>query len=417
MQTFALFESDIRAYCRANPAVFARAENALQWDENGRRFIDLFAGAGVVNFGHNNPKMTAAIIAYLQNNGVIHSLDLHTVAKREFINAFVETILKPRNMPHKLQFTGPTGTNAVEAALKLARKVTQRSEVVAFTNGYHGITLGALACTGNNHFRQAAGVNLTDVTILPFATATGGGIEQLAAYRHALLDSSSGINPPAAFLVETIQSEGGVNIASKQWLQALQALAKEVGALFIVDDIQVGCGRTGSYFSFDDLDISPDIITLAKGIGGLGIPMAMNLNKPEYDKHWLPGEHTGTFRGQNLAFVAGKVAIDYFQDETLNQATKHKGKIMENALQNLVKQYPKLNMQVRGKGMMQAIDLGCGNTVKAIATECFTQGLIVCPCGTGGSVLKLIPPLTIEEQILKEGLDKLTHCFAKVLDQ
>lgn len=415
MQTFELFESESRAYCRANPAVFARAENALQWDEQGRRFIDLFAGAGVVNFGHNNPKMTAAIIAYLQNNGVIHSLDLHTVAKREFINAFVEIILKPRNMPHKLQFMGPTGTNAVEAALKLARKVTQRSEVVAFSNAYHGITLGSLACTGNNHFRQAAGVSLTDVTHLPFATATGGGIEQLAAYRHALLDSSSGINPPAAFLVETIQSEGGVNIASKQWLQALQALAKEVGALFIVDDIQVGCGRTGSYFSFDDLDISPDIITLAKGIGGLGIPMAMNLNKPEYDKHWLPGEHTGTFRGQNLAFVAGKVALDYFKDETLNQETKRKGELMASSLQKLAEQYPTLNMQVRGKGMMQAIDVGDGAVVKAIAAQCFEQGIIICQCGTGGSVIKLIPPLTIEDDILQAGLDGLQQCFAKVL--
>lgn len=415
MQTFTNWESDIRGYCRVNPAVFAKADNALQWDENGRRFIDLFAGAGVVNFGHNNPKMVAAVIEYLQNNGVIHSLDLHTVAKREFIDAFVEIILKPRNMTHKLQFMGPTGTNAVEAALKLARKVTGRSQVVSFTNAYHGVTLGSLACTGNNYFRQVAGVSLTDVVHLPFETAAGGGVEQLHAYRETLLDSSSGVNPPAAFLVEAIQSEGGVNIASKAWLQTLEALAKEVGALLIVDDIQVGCGRTGSYFSFDDMGISPDIICLAKGIGGLGTPMAMNLNKPEYDKHWQPGEHTGTFRGQNLSFVAGKVALEYFKDENLIHETRRKGEIMAEYLNELVAKYPAMNMQVRGKGMMQAIDVGCGETVKTIAKHCFEQGIIICQCGTGGSVIKLIPPLTIEDDVLKEGLDGLQQCFAKAL--
>lgn len=415
MQTFINWESQIRGYCRANPAVFAKADNALQWDEQGRRFIDLFAGAGVVNFGHNNPKMVAAVIDYLQGNGVIHSLDLHTVAKREFIDAFVDVILKPRNMTHKLQFMGPTGTNSVEAALKLARKVTGRSQIAAFTNGYHGVTLGSLACTGNNYFRQASGVSLTDVVHVPFETAPSGGIEQLNAYRDILLDTSSGINPPAAFLVEAIQSEGGVNIASKQWLQTLERLAKEVGALFIVDEIQVACGRTGSYFSFDDMDISPDIICLAKGIGGLGTPMAMNLNKPEYDEHWQPGEHTGTFRGQNLSFVAGKVAIDYFRDDTLNNETKRKGEIMAQSLNKLVEQYPAMKMQVRGKGMMQAIDVGCGETVKKIAQHCFEHGIIICQCGTGGSVIKLIPPLTIEDDILKEGLDGLQQCFAKAL--
>lgn len=415
MQTFTHWESDIRGYCRANPAIFAKADNALQWDENGRRFIDLFAGAGVVNFGHNNPKMVAAVIEYLQGNGVIHSLDLHTVAKREFINAFAEIVLKPRNMNHKLQFMGPTGTNAVEAALKLARKATGRSQIATFTNGYHGVTLGSLACTGNNYFRQAAGVNLTDVVHLPFETAAGGGVEQLHAYRETLLDSSSGVNPPAAFLVEAIQSEGGVNIASKAWLQTLEALAKEVGALLIVDDIQVGCGRTGSYFSFDDMGISPDIICLAKGIGGLGTPMAMNLNKPEYDKHWQPGEHTGTFRGQNLSFVAGKVALEYFKDENLIHETHRKGEIMAEYLNELVAKYPAMNMQVRGKGMMQAIDVGDGDVVKTIAKHCFEHGIIICQCGTGGSVIKLIPPLTIEDDILKEGLDGLQQCFAKAL--
>ena len=310
MSIFEQRESDIRAYCRVYPVVFESAVNARQTDEEGREYIDFFAGAGVLNFGHNNERMKKAVIDYIAANGVTHSLDMHTTAKRRFMERFVRTILEPRGMDHKLQFMGPTGTNAVEAALKIARRATGRGDIVAFTHGFHGMTLGALACTANQVFRAAAGVPLEHVSHFPFDSdgtghIPGAGMESIEQMRALYTDSSSGIAPPAAFLVETIQAEGGVNVASREWLQALAALAKDVGALLIVDDIQVGCGRTGSFFSFDDLDLDPDIICLAKGIGGMGTPMAMNLVKPEVDRHWKPGEHTGTFRGQDLSFVAG----------------------------------------------------------------------------------------------------------------
>ncbi|QCU89947.1 diaminobutyrate--2-oxoglutarate transaminase [Thiomicrorhabdus sediminis] len=416
MDWFEAYESDIRAYSRAYPAVFVSGDNARQVDEEGKVYIDFYSGAGVLNFGHNNSKMTDAMVDYLQSGGVIHTLDMMTPPKREFIQAFVETILKPRNMNYKLQFMGPTGTNAVEAALKLARKVTGREQVVAFTQGFHGMTLGALACTANRYFRNAAGVSLENVYRWPFETHDGGGVESIETLAAIYKNSSSGTELPAAFIVEVVQAEGGVNVASSEWLQALQKLAKELGALLIIDDIQAGCGRTGHYFSFEEMGVEPDIITLAKGIGGMGTPMAMNLVKPEHDKHWQPGEHTGTFRGQNLSFVAGREALRYFEDDDLLDEVHRKGEVMRNALEAIAERYPNENMQVRGKGMMQALDIGDGTLAKAVAKDCFEHGMLFGPCGIGGEVMKLIPPLTIPDEDLYEGLEIFAQSIERQLN-
>ena len=223
MSIFEQRESDIRAYCRVYPVVFDKASNARQTDESGKQYIDFFAGAGVLNFGHNNPRMKKAMIQYLESDGVTHTRDMHSTAKRAFMERFVKTILEPRNMDHKMQFMGPTGTNAVEAALKISRRATGRQEIAAFTHGFHGMTLGSLACTANAYFRGAAGVPLNHVSHHKFGCMEY--LDQLASY---YADTSSGITPPAAFLVETIQAEGGVNVASKVWLQGLAKLAKDV---------------------------------------------------------------------------------------------------------------------------------------------------------------------------------------------
>jgi diaminobutyrate-2-oxoglutarate transaminase len=412
MDWFEQYESEIRAYSRAYPAVFVKGQNAKQWDENGKEYIDFYAGAGVLNFGHNNPKLKAAMMDYLADDGVLHSLDMMTPAKRDFIQGFVETILQPRKMNYKLQFMGPTGTNAVEAALKLARKVTGRHNVIAFAQGFHGMTLGALACTANGYFRQAAGVPLNHVSHCPFETNTGGGMAMLDTLRALYENTSGGAEKPAAILVESIQAEGGVNVASAEWLQGLEKLARDLGALLILDDIQAGCGRTGQYFSFEEAGIDPDIVTLAKGLGGLGTPIAMNLVKPEHDQHWQPGEHTGTFRGQNLSFVAGREALRYFEDDQLMNAVHDKGEIMVGALEQMAQTYPDAGFSVRGKGMMQALDVGDGALAKAVARECFDRGMLFGPCGVGGSVIKLIPPLTIPEDELVAGLEILSEALA-----
>ncbi len=415
MEIFEQWESNIRGYCRVYPTVFKTAHNATQVDEQGRSYIDFFAGAGVLNFGHNNPKLKRAIIDYLEADGVTHTLDMYSTAKREFIAAFADTVLAPRGWDYKMQFVGPTGTNAVEAALKLARRVTGRREVVAFGNGFHGMTLGSLACTANSYFRNAAGVPLDHVHRLPFEGSSAGCSQCLGAYRAALADGSSGVEKPAAFLVEVVQAEGGVNVATAQWLQQLQTLAREVGALLIVDDIQVGCGRTGSYFSFDNMEIEPDIITLAKGIGGYGTPLAMNLIKPEHDKHWSPGEHTGTFRGQNLSFVAGREALRYFEDESFLKTVRDRGGRMAQCVEGLVEQHAGQGLSARGRGMIHGLDVGDGERAKAIVAGCFEQGLLVSACGSGGRVIKLIPPLTIEDDTLDQGLATLERVVGEVL--
>jgi diaminobutyrate-2-oxoglutarate transaminase len=417
MQVFEQWESDIRGYCRLYPTVFKSASNARQTDENGKSYIDFFAGAGVLNFGHNNARMKRAMIEFLERDGVAHSLDMYTDVKRDFIAKFVDTVVKPRGWNHKLQFMGPTGTNAVETALKLARKVTGRRSVVAYEHGFHGMTLGSLACTANSYFRNAAGVPLEHVVRQPFGSdevpleQALGWVDQL---RVMFEDSSSGLEPPAAFVIEPIQAEGGVHVARPEWLKAVQDLARDLGALVIYDDIQAGCGRTGSYFSFDDMGLDPDIITLAKGIGGFGTPLAMNLVKPEYDKHWSPGEHTGTFRGQGLSFVAGVEGLKYFDDDELMNAVKANGETMRKRLESIADGRGQGRFSVRGRGMMQALDVGDGELAKQIASTAFENGLLVGACGTGGRVLKLIPPLTIPEADLAEGLDILEQSVASV---
>ena len=406
-------ESVIRGYSRAFPTVFASASNARQVAEDGTEYLDFFAGAGVLNFGHNNPRMKKALIDFLEADGLTHSLDMHTTVKREFIRRFHEVVLAPRGMDHRLQFMGPTGSSAVEAALKLARVGTGRREVVAFSHGFHGMSLGALAATANDAFRQWAGVPLPDIVRLPFETAPGGA-SALADYRAALADTSSGQTAPAAFLVETVQAEGGVNIASAGWLRQVQDLAREVGALFIIDDIQAGIGRTGSYFSFDGMGLDPDIICLAKGLGGFGTPIAMNLNKPQIDDHWSPGAHTGTFRGQGLSFVAGTVALDYVTEPDFLTGVAEKGEVMRARLERIVDTRPERGWQVRGRGMLQALDVGDGDVARQVQAAAFDRGLLLAPCGTGGRVIKLIPPLTIGDGDLAEGLDLLEASIAAV---
>lgn len=408
MNTFERFESNVRGYCRVWPAVFDKASNAKQWDVDGREYIDFFAGAGVLNFGHNNDRMRRAMVDYMLADGVAHSLDMSSKSKQTFIERFNEVILAPRNLSYKMQFTGPTGSNVVEAALKLSRKVTGRRNVVAFTNGFHGMTLGSLACTGNSKFRDVAGVALDNVIHAPFDGYLGEGVDTLAPLEAALKDPSSGMEPPAAFIVETIQAEGGVNVAHKEWLQRVQQLAHDCGALFIIDDIQCAIGRTGHYFSFETLDLDPDLICLAKGIGGYGTPLGVLLIKPEHDK-WNPGEHTGTFRGQNLSFVAGTEALTYFEDDSFLKEVRDKGEHMVSRLQVMANG---AGVPLRGRGMIQGLDFGSGAAVAAIVKASFDNGLLIPSCGPSGNVIKVMPPLTVEPAVLDRGLDIFEQAIA-----
>ena len=397
-------ESQARSYCRAFPVSFSKAQNATLTDSEGRSYTDFLAGCSSLNYGHNDPDMKEALIAHITRDGVTHGLDMHTDAKAEFLDAFERLILKPRDMDYKFMFTGPTGTNAVEAAMKLARKTTGRDTIIAFTNGFHGMTMGALAATGNAGKRAGAGTTLSGVVRMPYEGAMKG-VDSLAMIRAMLDNPSSGIDAPAAFLIEPVQGEGGLNAASSAFLKGLQTLAREHGALIIMDDIQAGIGRTGPFFSFEGMGIKPDLIPLAKSLSGMGLPMAGLLIRPDLDV-WKPAEHNGTFRGNNHAFVTARVALEKFwSDDRFQRQTEAKAAFLTERLKEIAALIPGAGL--KGRGMMQGIDVGSGDMAADICATCFEHGLIIETSGAHDEVVKVLAPLTIPQEQLASGLDIL----------
>jgi len=409
-------ESKVRYYCRQMPAVFARALNARVWDEDGVEYIDFLSGCGSLNYGHNHPRIKAGLIDYLAGDGVLNALDLHTVAKRDFLRALREIILEPRGIDYRVQFTGPTGANAVEAALKLARKVTGRRSIVAFTNAFHGMTLGALSVTARGRHQRSAGVQLGDVVRLPYDGYFGAGIAELDRFEAMVQDPSGGLEAPAGFIVETVQGEGGLNSASAEWLQYLARLSRRLGAVLIVDDIQAGCGRTGDFFSFEKSGIAPDIVCLAKSIGGIGLPLAVLLIKPECDQ-WAPGEHNGTFRGNNLAFVAGASALQLWRDTEFDASLRTSIATIQSWMAALVADLGAGRVHPKGRGMISGLAFADHEAASLVAAEAFRRNLIIETSGPHSEVIKLLPPLTIEQDVLDEGLRRLGAAIQTAIEQ
>lgn len=415
MKIFDEIESEVQSYARSFPRIFNRALGAHLFDEEGNKYLDFLAGAGTLNYGHNNPVFKEKLVEYIMEDGITHGLDLHTKAKGEFLESFKQYILEPRGLEYMMQFTGPTGTNAVEAALKLARNVTGRENIISFTNGFHGCSLGALSVTGNSHHRGAAGTTLgAGVSTVPFDGYLGDGIETTEYLDKVLSDSSSGVDTPAAVIVETVQGEGGINVASFEWLQNLEAVCKKHGVLLIVDDIQAGCGRTGTFFSFEDAGIKPDIVTMSKSLSGYGLPFAVVLMRPELDE-WKPGEHNGTFRGNNLAFVTAKVAIEtYWKDDAFEKEIKRKGDYIHQRTQDIINEFGEGNFVVQGRGMMRGINCISGDLANKITKKCFQNGLMIETSGADDQVVKFLCPLIISDEDLKEGIDILERAIRDV---
>ncbi|HEY2514614.1 MAG TPA: diaminobutyrate--2-oxoglutarate transaminase [Polyangiaceae bacterium] len=414
---FESHESNVRSYARAFPTVFQRAKGAKLFDERGREYIDFFAGAGSLNYGHNPDFIRERLVAYLQEDNVSHALDMFTVAKREFLTRFVNTVLVPRKLDYKVQFVGPTGADSVEAALKLARLATGRYGIASFTGGWHGMTLGCLQVTANRETRATAGAPLPFTTFLPYGDGPTKFADSLTYVRAMLEDASSGVEKPAAILLETVQAEGGIYVAPPEWLKGLRALCDAHGVLMIVDDVQVGCGRTGSFFSFERAGIAPDIVTLSKSIGGYGLPMALVLLKREIDV-WKPAQHTGTFRGNQLAFIAAAAALErYWQDDRFAAETTRKGELVRSSLAKLTAD-PRIVH--RGLGLIHGVDFaraGAPELARSISRRCFERGLIVECCGRGDTVLKILPPLTIEDDVLAAGCAILVECATAELEK
>ncbi|MQX88790.1 diaminobutyrate--2-oxoglutarate transaminase [Sinorhizobium meliloti] len=407
LSAFETLESKVRSYSRSFPVVFRKAAGALLEDEKGSVYIDFLSGAGVLNYGHNDPDLLHGAIQYLQSNGIVHGLDMATSAKRAFMEQFDAILLRSRGLTYKFQFPGPTGANAVEAALKLARKTTGRHTVISFTNGFHGVSLGALAVTGNRYYRDAAGLPPAGVVFMPYDGYCGADQDTSKYLDSVLSDASSGVDLPAAIILETVQGEGGINSASSDWLQSVERLCRKNGILLIVDDIQAGCGRTGSFFSFDFAGLSPDIVVLSKSLSGVGLPLSLLLLKPELDV-WQPGEHNGTFRGNNLALVTATAALQkYWTDEKLSQGVLEKGRIISERLRQIAQSSPNSLLSVRGRGMMLGLDCSTGKLAEKIVRKAFEDGLVVERCGAEDQVIKLLPPLTIDGETLQRGLDIL----------
>ena len=416
---FDRLESNVRGYCRSFPTTFATASNATLIDADGNEYIDFLAGAGTLNYGHNNEHLKQPMLDYVESDGVLHGLDMHTEAKEQFLESFERRILWPLELDYKVQFTGPTGTNAVEAAFKLARNVTGRTNIVSFTNGFHGVSLGSVAATANSHFRDASGVPLNNVTFMPYAGYMGDDVDSLALFETMLADSSSGLDKPAAVVVETVQGEGGINAASFEWLQRLKTICQSNEILLIVDDIQAGCGRTGTFFSFERAGIVPDIVTLSKSLSGYGLPMSVVLMKSELDQ-WKPGEHNGTFRGNNLAFVTATAALEtYWKSTTFTDEVNRKARVVSDRFNAIAERFSDdVPLQPKGRGMMRG--LACRERPELadkVVAECFQRGLVIETSGTDSHVLKLLAPLTIEDNNLERGLDIIEDVMEAVISK
>jgi diaminobutyrate-2-oxoglutarate transaminase len=414
MNPFEELESEVRSYSRSWPVVFDRAVGSHMYDEDGRNYLDFFAGAGALNYGHNHPELKRALLSTVERDAVTHGLDMWTTAKRDLLLALRDRVFAPRGLDYRVQFPGPAGTNAVEAALKLARKVTGRESVVCFTNAFHGMTLGALSVTGNSMKRGGAGIPLVHATPMPFDNYLDGQLPDFLWLERLLADSGSGLNLPGAVIVETVQGEGGINVARAEWLQGLADLCHRHGILLIVDDVQMGCGRTGPFFSFEAAGITPDIVCLSKSISGYGLPLALTLFRPELDV-WEPGEHNGTFRGLGPAFVTATRALELFwSDDALQAGTEAKGETVRIALTKISVDHPDLDLAVRGRGLAWGLAFRQPELAGAVTAEAFRRGLLMETAGSDGEVAKLMPALTITDDELAEGLQVLSDSVTAV---
>jgi diaminobutyrate-2-oxoglutarate transaminase len=414
MQVFEQVESEVRSYCRNWPTVFTTAKGSRIDDEQGRSYIDFFAGAGSLNYGHNHPVLKEALLGYLAEDNVVHTLDAYSSAKRTFLETFRDVVLAPRNLDYKVQFPGPAGNNAVEAALKLVRKYTGRETVVSFTNGFHGMTLGALAVTGNSMKRGGAGVPLNNAATMPYDNYMDGQTPDFLWLRSLLEDSGSGLDQPAAVIVETVQGEGGINVASDAWLRGLQDLCREHDMLFIVDDIQMGCGRTGPFFSFERSGIYPDIVTLSKSLSGMGLPFALTLMKPHLDV-WEPGEHNGTFRGFAPAFVTATAALETFwRDDEFTAGVDRDAAWLDAELTDIAASHAELGVSTRGRGLARGMVFEDPAHAGQVCQEAFANGLLMETSGAEDEVVKFLPPLTTSRADFEEGVSIVREAVATV---
>jgi diaminobutyrate-2-oxoglutarate transaminase len=408
MNTFEEFESNVRYYCRRWPTVFTTSKGSVITDEDSKEYLDFFAGAGVLSYGHNNPELVEVAIAHLRSGKLLHSLDTFTAEKRAFLDTIDNLILKPRGLDMVVQTVGPTGATAVEAALQLAQRITGNRGVIGFEGSYHGMTYRAASISASMAGRQVV-AHVGDFVALPF-------VDVMTERDLELLDEAlkSGVKGEkiGAIILEPTQGEGGARPFDPAYLQAVRKKASEYGALVIADEVQAGVGRTGTFFSFEGSNLDPDIICVSKAISGLGLPMALNLIRRGLDT-WNAGEFSGTFRGNNLAFATStKMMQLYWADNNFEKETEAKGVLVRNALASIADTYEELKFDVKGNGLLCGLNVKNTELADKVTHAAFDRQLIVETCGAGDMVVKLLPPLTTTQDELRDGLNRLTESFA-----
>ncbi|MEU6118183.1 diaminobutyrate--2-oxoglutarate transaminase family protein [Streptomyces sp. NPDC047117] len=435
-----LRESAARTYARSLPVVPVRARGLTIEGADGRRYLDCLSGAGTLALGHNHPVVLEAIRAVLDSGAPLHVLDLATPVKDAFTSELFATLPRELAEHGKVQFCGPAGTDAVEAALTLVRTATGRSGLMAFTGAYHGMTAGALAASG--------GARDTSVTRLPYPYAyrcpfgTGGGRDtgeaadgggpeaaergaELSARwaENALADPKSGVPRPAAMILEPVQGEGGVIPAPDSWLRRMREITAAHDVPLIVDEVQTGVGRTGAFWAVEHSGIVPDVLVLSKAIGG-SLPLAVIVYREELDT-WRPGAHAGTFRGNQLAMAAGAATLAYVRENGLADHAAELGARMLARLRGLAAHHDCIG-DVRGRGLMLGVELvdaegpvgsdGAPPPGSRLAAEvqqqCLDRGLIVELGGRGSAVVRLLPPLTLTDEQADAVLDRLADAIA-----
>jgi diaminobutyrate-2-oxoglutarate transaminase len=408
LQAFDEYESNVRYYSRNWPALFATSSGSTIVDDHGTEYLDFFAGAGALSYGHNNPVLIEVAIEHLRAGKLLHSLDTFTHEKRRFLEAMHRVILAPRHMDMVIQTVGPTGATAVEAALQLARRISGGKAVVGFAGGYHGMTQRTSSISASLAGRKAT-EPASDFVALPFVKYTTDAA--LSLLDHTLRSTVNG-ERIGAVIIEPTQGEGGARPFDPSFLKAIRDLSTELAIVVIADDIQAGVGRTGPFFSFEGSGLDPDIICISKSISGLGLPMAVNLVRRELDV-WTPGEFTGTFRGNNLAFATSATMLEtYWSDESLEKRTEQRGVIVRNAITEISSNHGGANFVVNGNGLLCGLDVRETELATAIAKAAFDRRLIVETCGAGATTIKLLPPLVISDNELAEGLARLSDAVS-----
>jgi len=398
-------ESNARTYPRGMPLAVASANGVEIVSVDGKRYLDFFAGAGVLALGHNHPKVVEAVKAQL--DVFVHGLDLPTPARDEFVTTLLDLLPAPMRGTMRVHICAPTGSDAIEAALKLCKRATGRTSVIAFQGSYHGMTTGALSVTSLVEVREKISGLMPGVQFTPYAYCsrcpmklepTTCGTACASLLETTLTDTHSGVVRPAAMLMELVQGEGGTIIPTSDFVTRANAAARAAEVPFIADEIQAGLGRTGKWLAFEHFDIQPDVIVVSKALGGIGLPISAILYRKELDV-WEPGTHIGTFRGNQLAMVAGTTAIRVMREEGVHQNAAERGAELLAGLRSIESAAIR---EVRGIGLMLGVEFanpenGAPATTfaKRVRAECFARGLLCELGGRADATLRLLPPLVI----------------------